>query len=354
VLTGALRVDRGSIFLADRDLARKQIVEAISDSIVRAATGGSAMFQTLMANLQIQNVTVALPDVRLKSKEANVQLAGELQLVPSTAFSTRTVASSGQLVQRLALEGVLRTVGGTYDLNLGIVQREFQVLPNGTVTFDGPPLDPTLDIRALYNVRQARDRDLGVIVQLQGRLLPFPTIGFASTAGYDIAPSDLISYLLIGRPGFDFAANGFQTQQILSVLGPSLSAFTADKLRQTLGSAIDLQLQLGAGSQDATGTTNSFSQYLSGTTIDLGRQLFSNFYVNVNTGFCPASDASGRLNLLSGLGAKVEYRFDPRLSAQFAIDPPTLTRTCSLGQNISGFVSTPTQFSFSLSHAWRF
>ena len=57
------------------------------------------------------------------------RLAGELQLTTSTAQSTRTLASTGQLVPRLALEGSLNTIGGTYNLNLGLVQREFQVLP---------------------------------------------------------------------------------------------------------------------------------------------------------------------------------------------------------------------------------
>jgi translocation and assembly module TamB len=355
-LTGALFVDHGSVFLPDPDLARKQAVDILPDSLgVSSVAGGSAMVQTLMANLAIQNVTVTLGnDVRLRSKEANVQLAGNLQLVTNTDRSTRTLASNGELVPRLELQGVLRTVGGTYTLNLGLVQREFQVLADGTVTFNGPPENPALDIRALYNVKQARDRDLGVIVKIQGPVLPYPPISFESTADYAISSSDLLSYLLTGRPGFDFSTN--QPEVLASFLAPTVSAFTADKLRQSFGSFVDLQFQLGAGGQDVNGNFSA-RQYLSGATIGAGKQLTNNLYLNVNTGgFCPTADANGgaKFNPLSGLGAKLEYRFKPELSMQFAYDPPTISRTCNLNQNISGFVQTPSQIAFSLSHAWRF
>ena len=59
----------------------------------------------------------------------------------------------------------------------------------------------------MYNVRRAGDRDLGVIVNLNGPSIPYPGIDFSSNAGYDISQSDLISYLLIRKPGFDFGQN---------------------------------------------------------------------------------------------------------------------------------------------------
>jgi translocation and assembly module TamB len=361
-LTGALRVDRGAIFLADRDIARKQAVEIIIDSIgnTAAASTSSAMMSALMSNLQA-NVTVTLGnDVRLRSKEVNVKLAGDLQLITATTRSTRTVASTGQLLPRFELVGGLRTVSGTYNLNLGLVQREFEVLPEGTVTFDGPPENPALDIKAQYNVKQFRDRDLGVIVNLHGRLLPYPIIDFASTADYEISTSDLLSYLLTGRPGFDFGANATTQQVLTSFLAPTLSAVAADRLRQNLGSFFDaFQFQLGssAASTDANAaffSRTNLSQYLYGSTIGAEKQFSNNFYINVNTGLCQLGEAGGRFNALNGLGGKIGYRFDPTLSLQLAYDPSTSSRTCSQSQSIIGFVPTPPQFSFSLSHTWRF
>ena len=57
---------------------------------------------------------------------------------------------------------------------------------------------------------------------------------------------------------------------------------------------------------------------------------------------------------IANLGAKVEYRFDPKLSVQLAYDPATEKRTCTGGQSIFGLVPAPPNFSVSLSHVWRF
>ena len=360
-LTGNLRVDRGSIYLADRDLARKLSVEEVADSTTSSSGARRPGFlSTLMTNLQINGVTVALGDnVRLRSSEANVRLNGQLSLVTGTANSTRALAT-GALVPRLELQGQLRTVDGTYVLNLGVVQREFSVLPDGTVDFDGPPDTPTLDIKAQYNVPQYRDRDIGVIVNLRGRM-PNPEIGFTSNADYAIGQSDLLSYLLTGRPGLDIGgANTNGAGQVLaSVLAPTFSALAAAGLRQNLGSWVD-QLQFQLGSADAQSQNplapRNIGQYLEGATIGAEKQFGGNLYFNVNTGLCQFTQSnSGSFTALGGVGAKVEYRFNPKSSAQIAYDPPTANRICSREtQLLTGFQPTPGQFSFSLSHTWRF
>jgi translocation and assembly module TamB len=355
VLTGPLNVDRGSIFLADRDIARKQAVEVFEDTPVAVAESRSKLFSTLMANVQ-PNVTITLGDVRLRSAEANVKLTGELHLTTSTARSTRTSASTGQLLPQFALEGRLNTAGGSYNLNLGPVSREFQVLNGGTVTFDGPWQNPNLDIRAIYNVRRQGDRDLGIIVSLEGPLVPYPGIDFNSDAGYEISQSDLISYLLIGKPGFDFGQNPAVAQVVSSVLGPSLSAYAASKLRQSpLGSVVDLRLQLGTTNQaagTAINTNTNWSQYLYGSTLDVEQQ-FKNVFLSANVGFCQFQQNQTFSGTLNALGAKAEYRFNPKLSLKLSYDPPSATRVCNQ-QTITGFQLTPWQFGLSLLHTWRF
>jgi translocation and assembly module TamB len=315
--------------------------------------GASSVLSTLMANLLISNVPVTLgQDVRLRSAEADVRLAGQLNLVTSTDRSTR-VTSSGQLVPGLALEGQLTTVSGTYNLNLGLAQREFTVLPSGTVTFDGPVETPLVDIKAQYNVKQYKDRDVGVIVDLKGRM-PSPKIEFSSNIGYELSQSDLLSYLIIGKPGFDFGANGQATQVLASFLAPTISAVAADRLRQNFGSMFSVfSFELGAANpaQQNGGFFNSgaLSQYLSNATIGAEKQVTSNLYVSLNTGLCQLQYS--RLSL----GAKLEYHFDPTLSMQAGYDPATYTRTCNVGQQIvTGTVPTPPNWSLSLFHTWRF
>jgi autotransporter translocation and assembly factor TamB len=363
VLSGALRVDRGAIFLADPVLARKRAVQIFAaDSAQSAAARVPAMLSTLMSNLEISDVKVTIPsrsDFRLRSAEANVRLEGELQLIPSITHSSRRLASTGQLIPEFALEGSLRTIGGTYNLNLGLVQREFQVLSDGTVTFNGTLNNPLLDIRAQYNVPQHHDRDLGVIVRLHGPLLPYPVISFASTADYDIATSDLLSYLLTGRPGFDFGSNPGATQ-VLSVLAPTLSAVTSAQLRQRFGSVFSMfQFQLGTGSSSADGSAGGplgnvkLSEYLYGSTIGAEKQFSNNLFLNVNTGLCQFETNNNR-SFNSLVGAKIEYRFKPNFSTQLAYDPSTIARTCGQAQSIIGLVPTPPQFSLGFFHTWRF
>jgi autotransporter translocation and assembly factor TamB len=362
VLTGSLNVDRGAIFIADPDLARKLAVETLGEN-QSTKTSSSTKLAALMTNLRILSVPVTLgEDVRLRSTVADVPLTGQLELVKSSTAS-RVVASTGQLVPGLSLTGSLFTTsGGTYNLNLGIVQREFAVLPGGTVTFDGSsPETPLVDIKARYNVKQFRDRDLGVIVNLKGRM-PTPRLELSSDAEYSIAPSDLLSYLVTGAPGFDFGSDR-NTQQILaSFLSPTVSAVFADRLRRSLGGFVDaFQFELGTyGVGDQTAgvfSGKNITNYLKTATISAEQRVFNtNLYLGVNTGLCGLRDI-GRNNF-RGIGAKIEYRFRPDLSFQGAYDPPALSRTSCIGdesqQALLGLVPSPSQFSFAVRHTWRF
>lgn len=361
-LTGALRVDgKSRIFLTDPDLARKLAVETLDNDTRTKQTSTASLFTNLLANLRITSVPVTLgEDVRLSSPEADVRLNGTLELVKGSV-ATRIVTSTGQLVPGLTLTGQLLTTSGTYNLNLGIVQREFTVLPGGTVIFDGSsPETPLVDIRARYNVKQFKDRDLGVIVNLKGRI-PNPTLTFTSDADYEIATSDLLSYLITGTPGFDFGADPNTRQVLAQLLSPTISAYAADRLRRSLGSFVDaFQFELGTynvGSQGSSAFSSSnVRSYLSTATIDAEKQVYRDVYLGVNAGLCGIRDIGN--GSLAGLGVKIEYRFQPNLSFQAAYDPPQLSRTSCIAdagtQNLLGLVPSPSQFSFAVRHTWRF
>ena len=356
-LTGNLVVDRSAIFLADRDLARKQALDYLPDfNTQTSVVGGRAPLSNFMRNLN-QNLTVTLGnDVRLKSKEADVRLAGTLNVVNSTARSTRVLASTNELIPKPGLEGTLSTIGGTYTLDLGLAQREFDVLPGGTVTFTGDAQNPTLDISAQYNVKQYRDRDLGVIVNLRGPLLPYPQIDFSSNADYPISESDLVSYLVTGAPGFEL--NPSNREVLAQFIGPTLSAYTASSLRQLVGPWVDaFRFELGTGTPQAgapASNTNLVQQAFYGSTVGVEKQFAGKAFLSLNTGLCQFDPNFQSSNPLAGIGAKVEYRFVPGFSTQVAYDPSTLARTCSPGQSIIGLVPTPGQFSFSFHHTFRF
>jgi translocation and assembly module TamB len=355
-LTGSILVDRGSIFIPDRDLARKLAVQTIVDSlnVVDTAAGGrprsrSALVSSLMTNLRTRNVTVTLGDVHLRSAEADVKLVGSLNVLTSNQV-LRAVPIAAPPFQ---VEGTLRTAGGSYNLNLGeAVQREFQVLPGGTVTFDGPADNPILDIQALYNVRRPPpEKDLGVIVKLSGRLVPYPGIDLSSNSDYGIGASDLVSYLFTGKPGFDYGANQQTTQAIASVFGPTISAVAADRLRNTLGSLVDVQFQLGQPTLQARGTSETLSQSFYSSTVGAGKQ-FGNVSLSVSSSLC-GLNATQQYNARDMLGAQAEYRFNSKYASKVAYDPGTQGRACGATQDFITFIRTPNQFSFSFSQTWQ-
>jgi hypothetical protein len=350
VLRGPLTIDRGSFYLMDADLARKQGATGVSEFVVDTAAtaitlGSSAFMQAFENNLQIAGVPIRLGrDVRLRSTEANVLLSGELTLTKA-----KSLASRGE-----QLEGVLSTVSGTYNLKLPLVQREFQVLPGGTVIFDGPPTTPRPSIHAQYNVPQIRDRPLGIIVTLSGRM-PNPQLSFSSNATYEISQSDLLSYLLTGRPGFGAAVSGTQSgsgADLLSLVSPTVGAWASENLRRALPFFDVLQLQLGAGqaANSDVATTGVFSKenlqsYINAATVDIGRQLTSNLFIAGTVNFC-------QLTAASNYGARLEYRFQPSLTLQASYDPPALAGTCNT--SVVSLIQQPSQASFSLLHTWRF
>src|SRR5262249_21070704 len=111
-VTGSILVDRGSIFIPDRELARKLAVQNISDSlnVIDTAAGArsrarSALVSSLMTNLRTRNVIVTLGDVRLRSAEADVKLVGSLNVLTSNQV-VRAVPIAAPPFQ---VEGTLRT-----------------------------------------------------------------------------------------------------------------------------------------------------------------------------------------------------------------------------------------------------
>ena len=85
-------------------------------------------------NLAVRDVPVQMGrDVWLRSEEANINLGGFVNITRGRVLRG---AKAGEV--QLALDGPLQTVRGTWRLNLGPVQRTFEV-ENGEVRFLGDP-----------------------------------------------------------------------------------------------------------------------------------------------------------------------------------------------------------------------
>ena len=108
--------------------------------------------------------------------------------------------------------------------------------------------NPVLDIAALHRVKQADRPDIGVRARLTGPVKPAPILMLESAENYQLSQSDLVSYLVTGRPSFDAAARETdQVQTAADVLLPTISTQFGQYLRGQFGSLLDaVQLQAGA------------------------------------------------------------------------------------------------------------
>src|SRR5690606_25346875 len=107
---------------------------------------------------------------------------------------------------------------GTYTLEISGIARSFDVVSGRVQFFGTGDLNPSLDITAGYRVRQATvgsGGDVTILVQLSGTLLS-PRIQLTSDTAVPLAESDLISYLIFGRPNFELGGvNAGFAQQVL-------------------------------------------------------------------------------------------------------------------------------------------
>jgi hypothetical protein len=274
----------------------------------------------------------------------------------------------------LALTGTLSADRGTYLLDLTPVQREFQV-QSGSIRFFGTPdFNPAIDVTAAYRVKQSQRADINVLARISGNFYPQPTLSLESDDP-SLSPSDLVSYLVTGRPSVDLAASD-PLRQGIDILLPTLSAYGSARLRDQFGGFVD-QIQIQSGSSDATAGSGALSSsaacgsqlcsFLSSTRIGAEKQLSSRLYLSVSTGLCglggiggtSESDRSGLQNFREALEGKLEYRFPMEGSDQFAIrlgsEPATAALSCRLSTGVlRSFIQTPQQTGISIFRSWTF
>jgi translocation and assembly module TamB len=179
-LSGALNIDRGTIYIPElvdkqiEDFSQEEFAELFDTTDVRNRSLMPQPPARLVENLRLDGVSVNVGDeVWLRSSEANIKLGGSLN-VTRTREARETRRSSlgrnvsAEPVYRLALAGALSADRGTYTLDLGVVQREFQV-QSGRITFFGTPdFNPGIDVSALYRVNKSQRAEMGVRARIVG------------------------------------------------------------------------------------------------------------------------------------------------------------------------------------------
>jgi len=309
-LTGQLTVDEG--YLAFADLVEKRIVNlddpefrAVVDSnLARAAEIGPAPEVVFLDSLRIDNLRVAMgPSVWLRSTEANIQLAGDLTVSKTTENA----------LNPYRLDGTLRAMRGTYRLTVGPTSKDFQV-SRGEVRFFGTPdLNPQLDIAAEHTVRSVRGTDLVVRARIEGTLLE-PRLTLESDQRPPLSETEIVSYLLFGRPSSELLGSGTAArseQAVLQGAVAGLAGIAAGQLEQTLVADLGLPIDYLAIRPGTTGDV------LGTTRVEAGRQIGERTFLSLNAPLCEV-----RRGLTTQLfGATLAYRLTRFWRLEASVEP---------------------------------
>lgn len=318
-LRGRLLVDAG--YLAFADLVEKRVVNlddpefhAIVDSnLARASELGPSVPSVFLDRLLVEDLGVEMgPDVWLRSHEANIQLAGE--------FRVSKAVEEG--LSRYRLDGALRAARGTYRLVVGPTSREFRVMRGSMRFFGTPDLDPELDIVAEHVVRTARAGQLVVRALIGGTLL-VPRLALESDQRPPLAETEIVSYLIFGRPASDLAPSGSGARSEQAILANAAASLAAGELEQTLVADLGLPLDYLA-IRPGAGTAGDLLG-VGSTRVEAGAQIGERTFLVLNAGLCEVR--RGSTSQL--LGASVEYRLSRRVNLEASVEP--LVRECRAG-----------------------
>jgi translocation and assembly module TamB len=257
---------------------------------------------------RVEALTVRLGnEVRLRSREANVQLTGEIQAsgpLNDPSFAGEVVANRG-----------------IYRLDLGLLQRTFQV-DSGRVRLAGTATAPhPLDIHTSYVVRQAAQEDVLIGARITGTTVEPRIVLSSSALGTAASETEIISYLLFGAPSF--ALDGDRTSALRTAsaaLVPSLGGAVERALGGKIPYISELRVSTVASDAPISVAPSSFESLLNSFALTAGAQLGPDSFLSLSTGVCRGeSVAAQALGVWFGIAA--EYRPRERLSAQMSLDP---------------------------------
>lgn len=302
---GSLTVNQGVLMV--EEFARSAEVVDLSDPIFLDVLEQEASLQPVLRASQnpfLQNLMLDL-DVAmtrgswLRGRDLNVEMSGDLQV-----FWDR--------IQRdLALVGELEAIRGVYT----VVGRQFQV-QDGTVSFLGTPgVNPNLDIRALHRLNPPEMERLDIVATVGGTLLS-PRVSLSSNAAVPIAESDLVSYLIFGRPSYALASGQSRVAKgaagsLLGAAGGAGANFALGTISSRLGSVVARDFSLvdffaiSQGENADVFDPGSLSSTMATTQVEIGRYITDDVFAALL--WRPLSDlAATSQDQFAGL--RVEWR----------------------------------------------
>lgn len=273
-ISGQITIEDGTIYIPDfGEQAEADIVDvdvgALGADTVSAAVANAA---GVFGGLVPRDVRVGIGEsVWLQSSEARIQI--------TTGEESLTVYEAGGQPR---IYGDVQAVRGTYTLQVGPIQREFEI-EEGTVSFAGTPeLNPRINITARYDVRSREpgSADIGVIVQLGGTLQQ-PTLALSSDTRPPLPQSELLTLLVFGRRSAELAniPQEFTQGIILEQLVGGALTSGIEEVFAELGVFDYVRLRgRPAGSGLGGGIGGIGSDLFAYASLEFGKEVFEDFF----------------------------------------------------------------------------
>ncbi len=349
-VTGAVTVLHGVLYIPES--RGKKIIGAGDPSLFNVIDTSLTMQRDLFPaqsaifrNLHVDVDFNVMRNTWVRSRDANVEVFTDGPLKVSVVGDA------------LSLTGAIDADRGEYTF----LAKRFQIKRGSALFIGTPDLNPTLQITAEYQVKQAAGTATNIRV-LIGGTVETPRISLESDAQPPLSQSDLLSYLAFGE----------RSTSLLQFNQTSLSANSGGNLLSVAGTRL-AGIAIGVALDEAKGGaarslgldvfnvtpgdfpvgTGGIDQFFKGTEIEAGRYIDPRTFASLifTPGAFTCTTSHSQNSSCAPPGATITHRtarglrLDVSYSPRYFLDPPTLA-----GQTFTG----GGQFGAFLIREWRF
>jgi translocation and assembly module TamB len=297
-----LRVESGVLYLEEAvraasvvDLADPRFAEFVDLSLLETQVIVESQ-NPFMQNLRVNVDLAVAQDTWLRSTEMNVEIAGDLRV------------SYDRATLNVVLTGVLAARRGDYS----VLGRRFQVQQGQVEFFGTPGINPNLDIQADTRVRMQNGEQLDITARVAGTLTqPRVTLSSEEAA---ISQSDLVSYLLFGRPSYELASG--QQETLRGAAGSFVGSYAVGTVVTRVGSALAQQWGLDYFAITEVGTELAFGS-VTQAQVEFGQYLRQDLFLVL--ALQPAKLVGSTFassNPFGTIGVRLEYRPSERYTLE--------------------------------------
>jgi hypothetical protein len=137
-------------------------------------------------------------------------------------------------------------------------------------------VNPELNITAMNRIRTAEGLQLEIIATVEGQLLE-PRVTLSSNAAFPIAESDLVSYLIFGRPSY--ATTPGQSAYARGTVAASLAVgLFSSELGSLIAEDIGLDYLAVTQGQGEAGELGALRQTVATTQVEIGQYLTDDIF----------------------------------------------------------------------------